>query len=347
MRRASSSCRFTLHFRGVVGRAVVVALASWVAREPGVAAQVLLPAAERAAGQRCVGADTTGAADTLPGCDDGVANDDGSLEDGIYSRGLVTRFSGLAAGTELDAVCVCWSIISGAPDEIEYDLVMYAADGPAGAPGTELARLPVTDAGLTSDGAFFRHDVGGEGFTVPSGPFYLGMSNDWASSKAFVCTDLDGSTSEPSYSDQGDWTQLGETPMIRPTPAAVDTCVPGPTMLCVDDQPDDRRFAVSVTYDTVLGGGASGAGRARSLGALGIADGGVFSFTDPSNPEMLVKVLDGCGINGHWWVFAAATTTVGYQLRVVDTETGLSRTFGNADRHAAVPVVETSAFACP
>ncbi len=37
---------------------------------------------------------------------------------------------------------------------------------------------------------------------------------------------------------------------------------------------------------------------------------GLFWFFDDDNWEMLVKVLDGCGTNGHFWVFLAAATDV-------------------------------------
>ena len=59
-------------------------------------------------------------------------------------------------------------------------------------------------------------------------------------------------------------------------------------------------------------------------GGAGRADDGqtLFYFFDPANWEMLVKVLDGCEINNHFWVFAAAATDVEYTLTVTDTETG-------------------------
>jgi hypothetical protein len=49
------------------------------------------------------------------------------------------------------------------------------------------------------------------------------------------------------------------------------------------------------------------------------ANSGLFWFFDLNNWEMLIKVLDGCAINGHYWVLGAATTDVGYQLEIRDT----------------------------
>ena len=36
---------------------------------------------------------------------------------------------------------------------------------------------------------------------------------------------------------------------------------------------------------------------------------------------MLVKIVDGCAINGHWWVFGSAATDLRYQLVVDDWTT--------------------------
>jgi hypothetical protein len=52
------------------------------------------------------------------------------------------------------------------------------------------------------------------------------------------------------------------------------------------------------------------------------ADSGLFYFFNENNWEMLVKVVDGCAFNNHYWVFAAATTNIEYVLTVTDEETG-------------------------
>ncbi len=44
----------------------------------------------------------------------------------------------------------------------------------------------------------------------------------------------------------------------------------------------------------------------------------LFYFFSPDNPEMLLKVLDGCGVNGHWWVFGSAATDLRYRISVWD-----------------------------
>lgn len=42
----------------------------------------------------------------------------------------------------------------------------------------------------------------------------------------------------------------------------------------------------------------------------------IFYFFSPDNLEVMVKVLDGCAINGHYWVFAAGLTDLNWRLNV-------------------------------
>ncbi len=121
-------------------------------------------------------------------------------------------------------------------------------------------------------------------------------------------------------------------------------CEPGIHNLCLDDEPGDQRFEVTLTFDTDLGAGASGTAEATPLTSLGVTSGGVLSFFDATNPEVLVKVLDGCGFNDRFWVFYAATTTVGFRLQVTDTVAGISRIYTNSDQNTAATVTDIDAF---
>ncbi len=77
-------------------------------------------------------------------------------------------------------------------------------------------------------------------------------------------------------------------------------------------------------------------------------DSGLFWFFQSDNWEMLVKVLDGCGINNNFWVFSAATTNVQYTLKVTDTETGQVRQYTNPLGSASPAITDVEAFAtCP
>jgi hypothetical protein len=135
--------------------------------------------------------------------------------------------------------------------------------------------------------------------------------------------------------------------VLRFSLGAVEGCTPGDTTLCIDDQPGDRRYAATVSFATVQGGGLAGAGHAVSLASLGVASGGFFWFFSSGNPEMLIKVLNGCAANAHWWVFYSAGTNVGLTVTVTDTRTGTSRTYTNPDLTPAPPVEDTGALPCP
>jgi hypothetical protein len=124
-------------------------------------------------------------------------------------------------------------------------------------------------------------------------------------------------------------------------------CVPNTTTLCIDDQPGDRRFKLVVAWNTSQGGGQGGSGQVIPLSGLGVSGGGLFWFFSASNPEMLIKVLGACPVNGHHWVFASAGTNVGLQITVTDTTTGVHKVYSNQDLQAAQPIQDTGAFVCP
>ena len=75
-------------------------------------------------------------------------------------------------------------------------------------------------------------------------------------------------------------------------------------------------------------------------------DTGNYWFFDPENLEVMVKVLDGCAVNQHWWVFSSGLTDVGVTLRVEDLETG--RTWENVHPKGSTypPRLDTGAFPC-
>ena len=75
---------------------------------------------------------------------------------------------------------------------------------------------------------------------------------------------------------------------------------------------------------------------------------GNFFFFSPANWEMLVKVLDGCAFNGHYWVFASGATDVGWELTIEDTESGETWTGSNPLGQRSPAITDTAAFAtCP
>jgi hypothetical protein len=111
------------------------------------------------------------------------------------------------------------------------------------------------------------------------------------------------------------------------------TCALEGVQLCLNG-----RFRVSVQFTDPRSGQTE---NGRSLPLTG--DTGAFWFFDPANVELIVKVLDGRGINGHFWVYAGALSDVAYTLIVHDTVTGRSRIYHNA-AHQLASRADTSAF---
>ncbi|MEL7058458.1 MAG: fibronectin type III domain-containing protein [Acidobacteriota bacterium] len=119
----------------------------------------------------------------------------------------------------------------------------------------------------------------------------------------------------------------------------VEACVPGAERQCLNED----RFKVEVQWRDFADG--AGAGRAVPVPApVDADDSGLFYFFDEDNWELLVKVLDGCGLNDHFWVFLAATTDVEYTLIVTDTASGFVRTYFNPLGVASPAVSDIEAF---
>jgi len=109
-------------------------------------------------------------------------------------------------------------------------------------------------------------------------------------------------------------------------------CTPGPATLCLLD----NRFQVTVEWRDFQGG--SGAGRTRPV----TDDTGAFWFFDASNLELMVKVIDGRPVNGHFWVFYGSLSNVGFDLSVTDTATGAHRVFSNPTNRFASAGITTA-----
>ncbi len=101
----------------------------------------------------------------------------------------------------------------------------------------------------------------------------------------------------------------------------------------------------SVTADWTKQDGSTGSGHAIKL----TGDSGYFWFFNADNIELVVKVLNGCGIDNAYWVFAAGLTNVQVVLNVKDEQTGVIYTNTNPQGVAFVPVQNTNAFpnSCP
>ncbi len=108
---------------------------------------------------------------------------------------------------------------------------------------------------------------------------------------------------------------------VAPAPLAETkaACAAGPASLCLGA----ARFQVLLSWKDFSG--KAGTGQAVPLSD----DTGYFWFTSPDNVEVIVKVLDGRGINGHFWVFYGGLSNLEYTITVIDTVTGLRKTYTN------------------
>ncbi|MEM1205149.1 MAG: vanadium-dependent haloperoxidase [Acidobacteriota bacterium] len=119
------------------------------------------------------------------------------------------------------------------------------------------------------------------------------------------------------------------------------TCAADSATLCIDG-----RWQVQARFETQIGDGASGVGQAKSLESIGVDQGGLFYFFNEGNPELVVKVLDGCVENGHYWVLLSAATNVGYTVQVVDTMDGSTWSTTNPDGVLSPAVIDVMAQPC-
>lgn len=128
--------------------------------------------------------------------------------------------------------------------------------------------------------------------------------------------------------------------------AAVGVGLPGHSGDATDCEPDTSvltlggGYTVSMCYETSEGE----VGDAVDWG-LDSQQSGLLYFFDRDNVEVLLKVLDGCGVNGHRWVFVAPVTDLAFNL-VVTSPGGEIWTHTNRLGETADAASDTSAFPC-
>ena len=111
-------------------------------------------------------------------------------------------------------------------------------------------------------------------------------------------------------------------------------CVASATALCLNN----GRFRVEAAW-RVPTANQNGQGAAIPL----TGDTGYFWFFSSNNIELVLKVVDGRGFNGKFWVFYGALSNVEYQITVTDTVTGAVRVYTNPSGQLS-SVADTAAF---
>jgi len=116
-------------------------------------------------------------------------------------------------------------------------------------------------------------------------------------------------------------------------------CVTDTHTLCLDQ----GRFAVTVTFQETP------TGFSQDAHAVQITDQtGNFWFFDPSNVEVVVKILNGCAGFDSFWFFAAGLTNLGVTIEVRDLVTDMQKNYSSTFGEPFQPIQDTSAFrTCP
>lgn len=118
-------------------------------------------------------------------------------------------------------------------------------------------------------------------------------------------------------------------------------CVPSASQLCLRN-----RFGVTARHRA---GGAPGSPTTGNASvAVSSFESGVLSFFGAANWEVLVKALNGCGLNNRYWIYAASTTDVFYRMEVFDYEHHENKIYFNYPGAPAPALTDSDAFAtCP
>jgi hypothetical protein len=292
-----------------------------------------------------------GSGDLVAGIGSGGLNSDCQPDDFPFDADVFANLSGIAAaaGSDLgDAECGSLPTVGG-PGSLEIrnsgeitqpnQIVDREFQVPAGTRSLRVA-LNAEEGLLVNEFDLFLHRLG------PPGPGQIECSStrDGAYEYCELTNPAAGNWNARVVGTSGTGSYQLTTTILREVDLG--PCVPGPKTLCIDDAPGDRRFEATIAFDTAQAGGQGGLGNAIDLDSLGITSGGVFWFFNRENPEVLLKVLNACVVNGHHWVFWSAGTNVRMVITVTDRRTGRQRIYQNPDLTPALPVTDIFAFTC-
>jgi len=300
------------------------------------------------------------AAPDCTGVTGAIVVDDGAFENAVsapVANGLqVMRFDLPANAAGVQQVCVALTrLAASSTADLPFAVVFYAADGPSGTPGTPLASVPATATAVpvSANGSvstqFYAVAIG-SALTLPAArTIYVGAQFD-GSQGFFVGVDESATTQvQTAYvsTDGGStWTNAASPQVdphfhafgIRVDPILSQTnCVPTTTAMCLQGS----RFQVAATFQAP----SAAQGQAQTVQLTD--DSGYLWFFAAPNIEAIVKVLNGCALNQHFWVFAGGLTNVETMITVTDTQTGKMKTYTNPQNKAFQPIQDTSALPCP
>lgn len=106
-------------------------------------------------------------------------------------------------------------------------------------------------------------------------------------------------------------------------------CTADDTTLCLNN----NRFRVQVLWKN-YNNGSTGTGKGVLLPG-GANESGYFWFFHKDNVELMIKILDGRAINGHFWIMYGALSDVEYTISVIDTVSGAACSYHNPPHNIA------------
>ena len=246
-------------------------------------------------------------------------------------------------------VCVCLLSLSNEDPDGEIALSVWARDE-LDKPGELLGSLTGLQAKRISVlPKFYTFDLGSLDLTIDE-PVYIGVEWDMQrDTEVYLCADTNGpgASGRSFLSDRAlgppnlqignflafpDLRALG----IRVAFEHATACFSDSTTLCLNQ----GRFEVLGNWQT--GDGQTGAATPQRL----TDDTGYLWFFNQENVEVVVKVLDACAVNGHFWVFAGGLTDQGATLRIRDTQTGTVKSYDNPTGNPFELVRDVEAFPC-
>lgn len=116
-------------------------------------------------------------------------------------------------------------------------------------------------------------------------------------------------------------------------------CTTSSSQLCVGP---GGRYGIRAYWQTESSRGNG------TVASFTTADSGIFWFFAASNWEVVVKVLNGCGVNNRWWVFTSGLTNQHYELEVTDYQSAITKRYFNYQGVIAPQTQDVDAFAtCP
>lgn len=283
------------------------------------------------------------------GCSGGLVYDDGVFEDGYRlntADGRLVQKIDVSSPAALKTACICWQAQGSGDSAVNFNILVYDDNGPGGIPGSLITTIPAAAAGVPEGlaGKFYRYDLSSSRVNV-EGNVYLGVQvNGLAEPGIFLCTDEGFAAPRPAYASINAglfWGKMFDLNSsfdafgIRAELGSATNCVASDTAMCLNH----GRFKVEATYQTP--DGQTGAAKVVKL----TDETGYLWFFNSANVETVVKVLDACGLNQRFWVFAGGLTNVRTTITVTDTETGSVKTYTNPQSTAFLPVQDTGAFA--